>query len=109
MVKIIKNKNIAKKTFRIIGFKIPILLGILLSILIATIVYLAIEASVLGGKLAYLEEQRSVLIRENVEISDRLVGSSSLNKMQSMSSDLGYHKPSNILYLAKEDFVAKLP
>jgi hypothetical protein len=106
---IAKHKPKGKKSFVIFGTEIPSFLAAFLFVLFISTVFFAIETTVLGGRLAKLEIERSELAAKNTELSNQLVKSTSLNSIQEKTGDLGYTKPEQIIYITQEDVVARLP
>ena len=90
------------------NLKIFLQLTILLGLVVSTI-YFAILTSVVGDKLTILEKKETEIKSGNRELSLQIVSSSSLSKLSQESHDLGFIKPSNILYIKAEEAVAKLP
>lgn len=91
------------------GFNVPVALISILSMFIVATVFFAIEASTLGAHLAKLENEEVVLIREKQEYSDLLINSSSLSGMGKKAEELGFIKPSDVIYISEKEAVAKLP
>lgn len=103
-----KNKSKKKKT-EVLGIKVPLyMLPVLIAFGIAT-VYLTIEAATSGAKLAELERKASELARENQKLSSEIVRQSSLKDLGERAEEMGFTKPSEVVYISDEEAVAKLP
>lgn len=101
-----KQKN---KTLIVLGIEVPLFFAVFLCALFVCTIFFAIESTVLGSRLAALEKKGADLANKNTEVSNRLVQSTSLNNVQERSDELGFVKPENIIYITKEDVVARLP
>jgi Tfp pilus assembly protein PilO len=106
-------KNRVNKKYQIkkasVGFKAPAVLVSILTMFVVATVFFAIEASTLGAKLAQLENEEANLIKERQEFSNQLVNSSSLSIMSEKAEELGFKKPSDVIYVSEKEAVAKLP
>ncbi len=71
-------------------------------------VYWAIEAASFGARLVNLEQKVFGLEKENRQLSDKLIGATSLAELSAKTEGLGFTKPANIVYIGKDDYVAKL-
>ena len=98
-----------KKKTVLAGLEIPVVLLPILAIVFIASVFFAIEAASMGATLAYLEQQKTDLLKENAELSSQLVSLSSLRKAGEKAKDLGFGKPSNVVYITEEEVVAMLP
>ena len=91
------------------SFNIPMVLFPILVIFVIATVFFAIEASTLGAHLAKLENEEVILIKEQQEYSNQLINSSSLSGMGEKAEQLGFSKPSEVIYISEKEAVAKLP
>ncbi len=91
------------------SFNIPMVLFPILAIFVIATVFFAIEASTLGAHLAKLENEEVILIKEQQEYSNQLINSSSLSGMGEKAEQLGFSKPSEVIYISEKEAVAKLP
>lgn len=91
------------------SFNISMALFPILVIFVIATVFFAIEASTLGAHLAKLENEEVILIKEQQEYSNQLINSSSLSGMGEKAEQLGFKKPSNVIYISEKEAVAKLP
>jgi hypothetical protein len=80
-----------------------------LAVLTAGFVYLTVETATSGAVLSDLERKETLLTEENRELSETIAKASSLNILETKTTELGYNKPSNILYITGKEEVAKLP
>ena len=92
-----------KKSFK------PTFIWILGISFLACFVYLTVETATSGAVLAGLETKEASLLQENSDLKDAVVNASSLNGIEKKSLELGFVKPSKILYINSTEEVAKLP
>ncbi len=104
-----KKNNQTNRRKTVAGFNIPMALFPILAIFVIATVFFAIEASTLGAHLAKLENEEAILIQEKQEYSNQLINSSSLSGMGEKAEQLGFKKPSNVIYISEKEAVAKLP
>lgn len=71
--------------------------------------YYIIESVSLGAQLAQIKREEYKLMEENRELSDSLIGTTSLTSFEKKTEELGFVKPSEIVYLKGEAQVANLP
>jgi hypothetical protein len=103
-----KKKAMNKKT-EILGIKVPLYFLPILVVFGLFTVYLTIEAATSGARLAELERQAVEIANENQRISGEIVRSSSLKDMGEKAEDMGFVKPTEVVYISEKDAVAKLP
>lgn len=72
-------------------------------------VYYIIESVSLGAQLAKTQREEYKLAEENRELSDSLIGTTSLSSFEKKTEEMGFVKPSDIVYLKGEAQVANLP
>ena len=72
-------------------------------------IYMAIEAASYGAKMKFIEDKIAKIDLENREISSQLVSGSSLGSFSEKAQELGFSKPTQILYIGPNEPVAKLP
>lgn len=87
----------------------PTLFWILGITLLACFVFLTVETATSGAVLAKMESRELSLAQENADLKDALVRASSLNGVEKKSVEMGFVKPSKILYINGSEEVAKLP
>ena len=73
------------------------------------VVYLTIEAATSGAILSQFEQEEARLIRENRQLQEELVKSTSLTTLGEKAEGLGFKKPSLVIYITEKEAVAKLP
>ena len=71
-------------------------------------VFLAIEAASYGARLVHYDNEIIRIEKENRDLSDSLINATSLSKASESTEDMGFTKPSDIVYISKDDSVAKL-
>jgi hypothetical protein len=99
--------NSKKKT--VAGFDVPAAMFPIVALFVIATVFFTIEVSTLGAQLAELEREETNLIKEKQDLSNQLVNSSSLSEMGEKAEDLGFKKPSEVIYISEKEAVAKLP
>ncbi|MBU0572154.1 hypothetical protein KKH23_00510 [Patescibacteria group bacterium] len=104
-----KRENQINKRKTVAGFNISMALFSILAMFIVATVFFAIEASTLGAHLAELENEEIALNKEKQEYSNQLINSSSLSGMGEKAEQLGFIKPSDVIYISEKEAVAKLP
>jgi len=82
-----------------------LIIPVVVVFVIATVL-LTIQTATSGARIAQLEEKQDELTRENRELNDKLVRTSSLTQISEDASELGFHKPSDIVYLTSAEDVA---
>lgn len=90
------------------NFRIFLQVIVLFGFIVSTI-YFAIKIAAIGDKLTFLNKKEVEIESRNRELSLEIVSSTSLSKFSDESRNLGFIKPSNILYIKAEEAVAKLP
>ncbi len=102
-----KNKNSIRVNL-IAKYKNFILLGIC-GILAISSVITTIGVSVSGSQISDLQKKEAQLSSEKRLLEGQLVKVSSLSELQTKSADLGFVKPTDLVYLPQSLPVAKLP
>jgi len=78
--------------------------------LLVLAVFTMIESVTTGAELSKILSDRAKYAKENQDLANDIIKSSSLNQIGDKADVLGYIKPVNIVYVAKESgFAAKLP
>ena len=72
-------------------------------------VLITIETVSTGAEMASLEKTSNVLLAQRSELESSYVKSISMGDLQERSTELGFVKPENLIYLSGRDPVAKLP
>ncbi len=80
-----------------------------LAAFVAVSIFFTIQTSAYGATLASLEKQSQELKDKNEELKSKMVQSSSLSLIQDRTEELGFIKPSKVLYITNEETVAKIP
>ena len=80
-----------------------------LAALVAGFIYLTVETATSGAVLSDLERREALLTEENRELGETIAKASSLNSLETKTLELGFNKPSNILYITGKEEVARLP
>ena len=88
--------------------KINIKALILLSsfFVIAVQIIYTIQISSYGGKLSALEEDFDILLRENENLTQKIVESTSMNMLNETAKNDGFIKPGNVMYVKETGIVA---
>ncbi len=97
---------------RNINFKFPIfrkgnVVWFLAFVLLSLHVFFAVQTSSIGVKIALYEDEIQNLEKENEYLSINLINSTSLTKLNGLSSEKGFKKIDNTLYLKLEENFAK--
>jgi cell division protein FtsL len=104
-----KGKSAIGKKTEILGIRIPLYLLPVLVVFGILTVYVTIEAATSGAKLAELERRAAELSEENQRLSGEIVRSSSLRDLGEKAEEMGFSKPSEVVYISEKEAVAKLP
>ena len=104
-----QKRNQINQERKVAGFNISMALFPILVIFIIATVFFTIDVSTLGAHLAELENQEVILNKEKQEYSNQLINSSSLSGMGEKAEQLGFKKPSDVIYISEKEAVAKLP
>ena len=101
----LKNMRVKNnKMKRRINLKALILLSSFL-IIAVQIVY-TIQVSSYGGKLSSLDDDYNILLRENENLTQKIVESTSMNMLNETAKNDGFIKPGNVMYVRETGFVA---
>lgn len=108
-----KRKNInlkrERKSMKVLGINIPTIIVPIIVLFVISSVYMAIQVATTGAKIAILDTEKRNLQKENAEISNILINSSSLSDLGEKAEELGFKKPEAILYIQGDKDIAKLP
>lgn len=86
------------------------LLWLFLSLLLVVAnVYLGINYATSGVEISHLEGQEKSINNEKSSLSEQLLRMASLKQVEYKAVEMGFGKPTSILYLNAEESVAKLP
>lgn len=97
-----------KKEFSVKNTKNYILLGIC-GILATTSILLTIQTATSGVEISKIETKEQQLLATKKDLEESLIKTLSMNELQEKSGDLGFTKPSNLVYISSNESVAKLP
>jgi hypothetical protein len=86
-----------------------VLLTFLGIIVVGGFTFVTIETATSGAELSALERKESVLAEENRNLKDSIVKDSSLIEIDQKSQELGFTKPSQIIYINGKEEFAQLP
>ncbi len=100
------NKN--KKRLNIKRSREYVLLFVLVLLVVANVFY-TIGGASNGAELNMVEGKIRELSFNNQSYQDKIMDSSSLQSVSVKAEELGFIKPSDIVYIAGESAVAKLP
>lgn len=85
------------------------ILGCVCGVLAIVSIFLTIEVATSGVEIAKLESTESVLNEEHRSLEESLVKNLSNSELQAKSEDLGFVKPTNLVYVSETPPVAQLP
>lgn len=72
-------------------------------------IFLSIDTATTGVEMAKLEKTESEFTSQKQDLEESLVKTLSATSLQEKSVELGFVKPDNLVYIASEQPVAKLP
>lgn len=78
-------------------------------IFVVLTIFLTIQTSLTGSKLARLEKEEEAYKRQKQEYISDFAKKSSVTAISLEAENMGYIKPSNIVYLTDNTAIAKLP
>ena len=87
-------------------FNKKVLFGILISFCAAAQVFFTIGTSALGAQISSFEEEVELLTKENRELEDKLISSTSLIQLRQKAEDLGFAKSTTTYYIEKGEYYA---
>jgi hypothetical protein len=76
---------------------------------VALQIYVTIQTAGQGAQLAEMEKKEKVLLKDNYELTEKIVSSSSLASVEESAQQLGFREPQKTIYVTKESSVAKIP
>lgn len=86
-----------------------IILISIVAILAVSSIFLTIESATTGVEVAKLEKTEADLSNQKRDLEEVLVKSLSSSTLQEKSTELGFVKPTDLVYLSSAAPVAKLP
>jgi len=95
-------------TVKNLNYKKYILIGVC-AILAISSIFMTIETATGSAEVASLQKEEASLADEKLGLEDNLVKSLSMNQLQAQSAEMGFVKPSNLVYVAPAETVARLP
>jgi hypothetical protein len=78
-------------------------------ILIASSVFLTVETATSGAEVARLDKTTVEMSNQKRILEENLIKGISMTQLQEKSLELGFVKPSNLIYISSISPVAKLP
>ena len=85
-----------------------ILIGIC-AILAISSVFMTVETATSGVEVSSLRSEEAELLSQKRELEDSLIKNLSVSGLQQKSGEMGYEKPSVLVYVAEAKPVANLP
>ena len=85
--------------------KIGILSSICGVMAIASI-FMTIETAASGQEVSNIQNKQAQLLKEQQELQEKLVENLSINSLEEKSSELGFVKVNNLVYVVSSEFVA---
>lgn len=80
---------------------------VIVGLFISVTIFFTIITSASGAQWKQLESAKEKLLNENRNLESELVSLSSLKNVEEEASELGFSKPSNVLYITNVFDVAK--
>jgi cell division protein FtsL len=81
----------------------------MLALFIGVAVFMTVQTSLAGVKLAKLEEEETLIEKQKREYLSEYAKLSSVTAILEKAEKMGYIKPQNIIYLSDGSAIAKLP
>lgn len=94
-----KNNTIKKIEIKNGSSKKLTTIWLVIGIFLVSTIYFTIQYSTLGAELTVLENEERKLVKENQELSAKIVRLQSLTQIKSTSEELGFAKPTETVYL----------
>lgn len=82
---------------------------VIVGIFLVATVFFTIETATKGAELTRLTLEEKNLLEENRSLSSRLVQVSSLTNLEERAENMGFTKPTKVIYVLEEIQVAKVP
>lgn len=80
---------------------------VILGLFVSVTIFFTIITATSGAQWKELESAKEELLNENRNLESELVSLSSLKNVEAKASELGFSKPSNVIYITNVDIVAK--
>jgi len=103
-----KFNNKSKKEFGLKNIRVYLLSGVCGVLAVASI-FMTIESATSGSEMASLQSKETMLNAQQQELQENLVQNLSVNSLQEKSSELGFTKVTNLVYVSEGVTVARLP
>lgn len=100
-----RKSQIIKKRI-VSSFKKNLLMGFLVLTFLVLNIFLSLQTVTSGSKLSNLEKTENKLVRENRQLSSDLSEATSLTLVQKSAIELGFQKPSELVYAKDVEAVA---
>jgi hypothetical protein len=104
----IKIKNNNKDKFSIKNWRVYVLAGFC-GILAVLSIFMTIESAASGAEVSDLQKQEALLLNQRQDLQQTLVESLSVGSLQEKSTELGFTKINNLVYVSEGIPVARLP
>jgi hypothetical protein len=85
-----------------------VLIGVC-AILAASSIFMTVETATSGVEVSNLRSQEVVLLNQKTSLEDTLVKTLSISSLEQKSGEMGYSKPSTLVYVTSSQPVANLP
>lgn len=103
-----KINNKTKAEFSLKSLKGYLLSGVC-AVLAVLSIFMTIESATSGTEVSEIQKQQAQLMSQQQDLQEELVANLSVNSLQGKSSELGFTKISNLVYVAESVPVARLP
>jgi hypothetical protein len=84
-------------------------LGGMCAVLAVLSIFMTIESATCGTEVSEIQKKEAMLMSQQQDLQEALVANLSVNSLQEKSSELGFTKVSNLVYVAESVPVARLP
>lgn len=99
-----KDKNVVKKDFK------KYILFTVLGVLAMSSVFMTVETATSSVEVASLKQKEDTLSLEKRNLENTLAKSLSMSDLEEKSTEMGYTKPANMVYITgSKETAAKLP
>jgi hypothetical protein len=85
-----------------------VLIGVC-AVLAASSIFMTVETATSGVEVSNLRSQEVVLLNQKTSLEDTLVKTLSISSLEQKSGEMGYSKPSTLVYVTSSQPVANLP
>ena len=97
-----RRKNNVKKVSKKLYFYVSVV-----AFVVFVTVVLAVQSATVGSELAYFEKQEKELVSKNAVLTDKLLRSQSLESFSTKAEELGFEKPTSIVYISGDTEIAQ--